>query len=96
MTALFVVFVAFMFSLFCVFIFEGGKIPADEVINKTEIYIAPKQQTIITLVLSCFGMLFSLGCLLVNILYRKHRYVFVFHRLSSLRGGDGLKIRLNT
>ncbi|XP_078371637.1 gamma-aminobutyric acid type B receptor subunit 2-like [Oculina patagonica] len=57
------------------FLWEGGKIPADEVINKTEIYRATRQQTIITVVLSSFGMLFSLGCLVMNILYRKHRMI---------------------
>ena len=60
-----------VFSCF-LFIFKG-KIPSDGVVNVTKLYKAPKQLTILTLVASSFGMLFSLGCLMMNILYRKHR-----------------------
>lgn len=56
------------------FLWEG-KIPADGVVNQTKLYKAPKQLTILTLVASSFGMLFSLGCLTMNILYRKHRVI---------------------
>ena len=76
--------VLMFFFLSFVFLFEGGKIPSDGVTNKTEVYREPKQQTIITLVLASFGMLFSLGCLAVNILYRKHRLVFGFYCLASV------------
>lgn len=60
-----------VFSCF-LFIFKG-KIPSDAVVNVTKLYKAPKQITILTLVASSFGMLFSLGCLMMNILHRKHR-----------------------
>ncbi|RMX37700.1 hypothetical protein pdam_00004335 [Pocillopora damicornis] len=56
------------------FIWEG-KIPADGVTNTTEPYEAPRIQTIMTLVTSSLGVLFSLGCLTLNILYRKHRII---------------------
>ncbi|KAJ7352860.1 hypothetical protein OS493_033402 [Desmophyllum pertusum] len=57
------------------FLWEEGKIPSDGVVNKTVPYREPKQQTIITLALSSLGMLFSSGCLIVNIVYRKHRVI---------------------
>ena len=56
-----------------IFIAFQGKIPADGVTNTTEPYEAPRIQTIMTLVTSSLGVLFSLGCLTLNILYRKHR-----------------------
>ncbi|XP_022781204.1 gamma-aminobutyric acid type B receptor subunit 2-like isoform X3 [Stylophora pistillata] len=54
---------------------QQGKIPADGVTNTTEPYKAPRIQTIITIVTTSLGMLFSLGCLILNILYRKQRII---------------------
>ena len=42
-------------------------------VNRKEDYQESYEQTIITLVLSVTGMLFSCVCLVVNIAYRKHR-----------------------
>jgi len=68
----------FLFLLiFCFLFIFKGKIPSDGVINEIKLYKAPRQLTILTLIISSFGMLFSLGCLIMNILYRKHRLVLM-------------------
>ena len=56
-------------------------------VNRKEDYQESYEQTIITLVLSVTGMLFSCVCLAVNIAYRKHRLdikretSFCFHEI---------------
>ncbi|CAH3143342.1 unnamed protein product, partial [Porites evermanni] len=61
------------------FEWEGGRVPVDGItIIQTLSQDSPGVTTVFY-VLACVGVLFCLGCLLLNFIYRKHRYI----RMSS-------------
>ena len=68
---------SFNIVCFCFLVsnFNPGKPPTDGVIKEIEAYKASKEQTIVTMILSLGGIMFSFACLAVNIAYRKHRLV---------------------
>ncbi|XP_068698706.1 gamma-aminobutyric acid type B receptor subunit 2-like isoform X2 [Montipora foliosa] len=61
------------------FEWEGGRVPKDGVTIDERLSQDAVGTTIIFYVLSCFGMLFCLCCLLLNVIYRKHMFI----RMSS-------------
>ena len=60
-----------LFTLNVLFL-TGGRVPKDGVTIDERLSQDAVGTTIIFYVLSCFGMLFCLCCLLLNVIYRKH------------------------
>ncbi|XP_078375007.1 gamma-aminobutyric acid type B receptor subunit 1-like [Oculina patagonica] len=61
------------------FEWEGGRVPVDGVIITQKLYEESIETTVVFYVLAGAGMLFCLFCLLLNFVYRKHRFI----RMSS-------------
>ncbi|KAJ7383923.1 hypothetical protein OS493_024608 [Desmophyllum pertusum] len=57
------------------FEWEGGRVPVDGVKIIQTLYQESLNTTVTFYVLACAGMLFCLFCLLLNFVYRKHRFI---------------------